>query len=321
MTRPMAGCAVSSENLIRSTCRPILSYERQPSTTSELNGRLRRLPISQLWCVWMHRPRRVRPAEDLLRWKDRSRLCVVLELSTVSSTDTRMRLWMEAFGGPAAHRRSVPNDYNDWFMRRTKRSNLRTYAFWSPFYDRLIGLAPFRRGRAKAHQRLALKAGERVLLVGVGTGIDLPLLPVGVEAVGVDLSPLMLARARNRLPIKGRQIELLEADAQAMPLADSTFDAALLSLVLSVVPDGATCLAETLRLLKPDSRAVVFDKFLPKGKRPTFGRRVLNLLTNLFGTDINRTFEPMVETCGVEIITDEPAALGGAYRVIVLRKV
>ncbi len=232
-----------------------------------------------------------------------------------------MRLWMEAFGGPAAHRRSVPNDYNDWFMRRTKRSNLRTYAFWSPFYDRLIGLAPFRTGRAKAHQRLALKAGERVLLVGVGTGIDLPLLPVGVEAVGVDLSPLMLARARNRLPIKGRQIELLEADAQAMPLADSTFDAALLSLVLSVVPDGATCLAETLRLLKPDSRAVVFDKFLPQGKRPTFGRRVLNLLTNLFGTDINRAFEPMVETSGAEIITDEPAALGGAYRVIVLRKV
>lgn len=206
-------------------------------------------------------------------------------------------------------------------MRRTKRGNLRTYSLWSPFYDLLIGLAPFRKGRAKAHERLALMAGERVLLVGVGTGIDLPLLPVGVDSVGVDLSPLMLHRARNRLPIEGRQIELLEADAQAMPLADATFDAALLSLILSVVPDGAACLAETLRLLKPGSRAVVFDKFLPEGTRPSFGRRVLNLLTNLFGTDINRTFEPMAKTCGVEIITDEPAAWGGAYRVIVLRKV
>lgn len=172
-----------------------------------------------------------------------------------------------------------------------------------------------------AHERLALVAGERVLLVGVGTGIDLTLLPVGVEAVGVDLSPAMLDRARNRLPIEGRKIELLEADAQNMPLADATFDAALLSLVLSVVPDGATCLAETLRVVKPGARAVVFDKFLPKGMRPSFGRRVLNLLTNLFGTDINRSFESMAEMCGAKIITDEPAALGGAYRVIVLQKV
>ena len=158
------------------------------------------------------------------------------------------------------------------FMRRTKRGNLRTYSLWSPFYDRLIGLAPFRKGRGKAHERLAIKAGERVLLVGVGTGIDLPLLPVGVDAVGVDLSPLMLDRARNRLPIEGRQIKLLEADAQAMPFADATFDAALLSLVLSVVPDGSACLAETIRLLKPGARAVVFDKFLPAGTRPSVGR-------------------------------------------------
>ena len=206
-------------------------------------------------------------------------------------------------------------------MRRTSRGNRLTYALWSPFYDRLIGLPPFRRGRAKAHDRLALQAGERVLFVGVGTGIDLPFLPVGVEAVGVDLSPAMLARARKRLPIDGRQIELLQADAQSMPLVDDTFDAALLALILSVVPDGAACLAETIRLLKPGARAVVFDKFVPEGTRPSFGRRALNLLTNLFGTDINRTFEPMVKACNCEIVTDEPAAMGGAYRVIVLRKV
>ena len=206
-------------------------------------------------------------------------------------------------------------------MRRTNRGNLRTYALWSPFYDWLISLAPFRVGRAKAHERLALKAGERVLLVGVGTGIDLPLLPVGIEAVGADLSPAMLARARKRLPIEGRHIELLAADAEKMPLTDATFDAALHALILSVVPDGAACLAETVRLLKPGARAVVFDKFLPQETRPSFGRRVLNLLTSPFGTDINRVFEPMAESSGCEIVTDEPAALGGAYRLIVIRKV
>ena len=205
-------------------------------------------------------------------------------------------------------------------MQRTNLGNLRTYALWSPVYDRLIGLPPFRIARAKAHERLALEEGERVLLVGVGTGVDLPLLPFGIDAVGVDLSPAMLDRARGRLPIQGCQIERLEADAQQMPFADATFEAALLALILSVVPDGTACLAETLRLLKPGARAVVFDKFLPRGKRPSFGRRLLNRLTNLFGTDINRAFEPMAEACGCEIIVDEPAALGGAYRVIVFRK-
>ena len=205
-------------------------------------------------------------------------------------------------------------------MQRTNSANLLTYWLWSPFYDSLIGLPPLRKGRDRAHERLALKAGDRVLLVGVGTGADLPLLPVGVDAVGIDLSPAMLERARTRLPIEGRKVELLEADCQAMPLADATFDAALLALVLSVVPDGSTCLAETFRLLKPGARAVVFDKFLPPGSRPSLGRRALNQLTSLFGTDINRAFEPMAEACDCEVIADEEVALDGAYRVIVLRK-
>ena len=157
-------------------------------------------------------------------------------------------------------------------------------------------------------------------MVGVGTGVDLPLLPGGIQAVGVDLSRAMLARAKKKLPIEGRQIDLLEADAQELPFADATFDVALLTLILSVVPDGAACLAETIRVLKPGARAVVFDKFLPQGSRPSLGRRILNLLTQFFGTDINRSFEPMAEACGCEIVSDEPAAIGGAYRVIVVRK-
>ncbi|MEM9656726.1 MAG: methyltransferase domain-containing protein [Planctomycetota bacterium] len=204
--------------------------------------------------------------------------------------------------------------------RRTNRGNRLTYALWSPVYDPLIGLAPFRKARAKAHERLALQPGERVLLVGVGTGVDLPLLPSGVEATGIDLSRSMLARARKRLPIEGRRIKLLEADAQAMPFADASFDTALLALVLSVVPDGAACLVETCRLLKPGARAVVFDKFLTPDSKPSVGRRALNLLMNFFGTDINRAIGPMVAACGCEIVADEPAAFGGAYRVIGLRR-
>jgi phosphatidylethanolamine/phosphatidyl-N-methylethanolamine N-methyltransferase len=90
-------------------------------------------------------------------------------------------------------------------------------------------------GRKRAMEVLNLHAGERVLLVGVVTGIDLPLLPEGVEAVGVDLSPAMLARARGKLPLPGRKIILIQGDAQRLLVDEGSFDAILFNLILSVI--------------------------------------------------------------------------------------
>jgi len=167
---------------------------------------------------------------------------------------------------------------------------------------------------------LAPRAGERILLVGVGTGADLPLLPEGVRAVGVDLSPAMLARARARLPLAGREIVLEEGDAQALPHQSGSFDAAVLNLVLSVVPDPSACLREALRLLVPGGRAVVFDKFFVEGTRPSLRRRITNAATTAFGTDINRRLDDILggQPCAVEV--HEPSLLGGAYRVLLLRR-
>ncbi len=62
------------------------------------------------------------------------------------------------------------------------------------------------------------------------------------SALGIDLSPEMLGRARAKLPLSGREITLLEGDAQQPPVPEGSFDAVVLSLILSVVPDGAACL-------------------------------------------------------------------------------
>jgi ubiquinone/menaquinone biosynthesis C-methylase UbiE len=158
------------------------------------------------------------------------------------------------------------------------------------------------------------------LLVGVGTGPDLPLLPAGVQAVGVDLSPEMLARAQARLPLAGRDLTLVQGDAQSLPLDNDRFDAVVLHLVLSVVPDGAASLREALRTLRPDGRAVIFDKFVPDDRRLTFGRRFANLFTTLVGTDITRRFDDLAAGCTFVKVHDEPGLLRGAYRVILVRK-
>jgi phosphatidylethanolamine/phosphatidyl-N-methylethanolamine N-methyltransferase len=118
--------------------------------------------------------------------------------------------------------------------------NQTLYKWWAPIYDKVMG--PFARSaRRRAIELLNLRAGERVLLSGVGTGLDVPHLSAGVQAVGIDLSPAMPHKAQAKAT--GRDVTLCEVNAQALDFPDSSFDVVILNLILSVVPDGATAVA------------------------------------------------------------------------------
>jgi phosphatidylethanolamine/phosphatidyl-N-methylethanolamine N-methyltransferase len=204
-------------------------------------------------------------------------------------------------------------------MRTTNRWNRFIYRLWSPIYDALLG-GFFRKGRERSIAVSDLRPGERVLLVGVGTGADLPLLPKGVQAWGIDLSEPMLARARSRLPLPDREIVLTQGDAQALPWETGFFDIAILNLILSVVPDPVACMRETLRVLKPEGRLVIFDKFLPDNAQPSLMRRIGNLFSTTFGTNINRRLGVILSGLPCAIVRDEPSLLGGMYRVVLLKR-
>jgi ubiquinone/menaquinone biosynthesis C-methylase UbiE len=203
-------------------------------------------------------------------------------------------------------------------MRLTNRWNRLIYRLWSPIYDAVISRF-YARERRRAIDLLAAQPGERLLLVGVGTGADLPLLPPGVSGAGIDLSPDMLAHARARLPLAGREIALARGDAERLPLGAGVFDAAVLNLILSVVPDGVACLRETVRAVRPGGRIIIFDKFLPDQAHPTVGRRLFNQLTMLIDTDINRRLGDILAGSRCEVLRDEASMLNGAYRVILLQ--
>lgn len=202
-------------------------------------------------------------------------------------------------------------------MPMTDRPNLAAYRWWAPVYDRTVDRA-LSKGRRRAMDLLNLKPGERVLLLGVGTGADLPLLPADTRAVGVDVSHEMLEVARSKLPLPGREITLLAGDAQEPPVDPGSFDAVLLNLILTVVPDGAACLRAALRALKPGGRGVIFDKFLPDARSPGPARRLLNMVTTRLGTDVNRRFGDLAAGSGCTVLRDEPSVLGGAYRVLLI---
>lgn len=203
-------------------------------------------------------------------------------------------------------------------MKMTNRWNQFIYRLWAPIYDATVGRF-FLPGRARAMALLNLQPGERVLLVGVGTGADLLFLPAGVAATGIDLSPDMLAKARQKLPLPGREVTLLEGDAQQLLVAEASYDAIVFNLILSVIPDGAACLRENLRALKPNGRAVIFDKFLPDSARLSFGRWLLNLGSTLFGTDITRRFGDLAQRTNIRVIRAEPSLLRGTYQVILIQ--
>jgi phosphatidylethanolamine/phosphatidyl-N-methylethanolamine N-methyltransferase len=204
-------------------------------------------------------------------------------------------------------------------MKMTNRWNQFIYRLWAPIYDSTVNHF-FMPGRKRALELLNLQPGDKVLLVGVGTGADLPFLPADVDATGIDLSPEMLAKARFKLDLCPATVKLVQGDAQTLLVEKEAFDAIILNLILSVIPDGNACLQSALRALKPNGRAVIFDKFLPEGKATSLIRKFVNIFSTLFGTDINRRLSDLMQGCFCEIIHNEPSIGQGMYRVILLRK-
>ena len=138
--------------------------------------------------------------------------------------------------------------------------NLTIYRLWAPLYDAAMGRV-FNQARCRAIDLLQLQPGERLLLSGAGTGLDLPLIPPETGITAVDLSLPMLQKARQKR--HGRAAFAL-MDAQALALPDNTFDAAALNLILSVVPDGQAAFREAWRTLRPGGRLVILTSFCRK---------------------------------------------------------
>ncbi len=133
------------------------------------------------------------------------------------------------------------------------------YARWAPIYDLTFALImrPGRRAAAAACRR----PGGRVLDIGVGTGLELPMMDPATLVTGADLSRPMLERARARVLATGlANVDgLLVMDAMNLGFGDATFDAVVAPYVLTVVPDPHASLDEWARVLKPGGEIVLVN--------------------------------------------------------------
>jgi phosphatidylethanolamine/phosphatidyl-N-methylethanolamine N-methyltransferase len=187
------------------------------------------------------------------------------------------------------------------------------YTLYAPLYDVLT--RPFSRGRQRAIELLNVQAGESILIVGAGTGLDLPFLSTRANITAIDLTPAMVERTQQRAMQLGRSVDVSVMNAEALTFSSASFDCVILHLILAVVPDPVACASEVARVLKPGGRVSIYDKFLPDRAQPSLLRRGLNFITNVAFSDINRQLEPILLHTGLHLTHEEPAPPGGAYRV------
>ena len=147
-------------------------------------------------------------------------------------------------------------------------SIIAAYKRYARYYDFIFGciLNP---GRRRVVENINCLPGQKILEVGVGTGLSLPLYPEHTTVVGIDVSPHMLARAHKRISSNGlRKGALSLMDAQVMSFADGSFDKVVAMYVATVVPNPQAMISEMKRVCKPGGDLLFVNHF-SDGKRLT----------------------------------------------------
>lgn len=112
----------------------------------------------------------------------------------------------------------------------------------------------------------------------------------------------------------------VQGDTQRLPFADASFDCAVLHLILAVVPEPERCLAEIGRVVRPGGQVLVFDKFLRRGQTAPL-RRLFNPLVRRVATRLDVVFEELLEAApALRVEYDQPALVGGWFRMLRLRR-
>jgi phosphatidylethanolamine/phosphatidyl-N-methylethanolamine N-methyltransferase len=171
------------------------------------------------------------------------------------------------------------------------------YEKMASVYDLFFGL-PLHHGRAKAIRRMAIKPGDQILEVGVGTGISLPLYPRRCSVTAIDLSEGMLERAHTRVDQYSlRNVRLIQMDATCLKFPDKSFDIVYAPYFISCVPDPLAVTREMRRVCKPGGRIIILNHFRSR---------------NRFFASIERAISPFTVHIGFKSDLDLPAFLAQA---------
>jgi ubiquinone/menaquinone biosynthesis C-methylase UbiE len=177
------------------------------------------------------------------------------------------------------------------------------------FFDRVL----FTGGR----EWLCGGADGEVLEIAVGSGRNLPMYPAGTPLTAIELSPEMLALAKQRAAEEGVEADLLSGDAQALEFPDGTFDTVVCCLALCTIPDPAMAVREAHRVLRPGGTFRALEHVRSPTRAVRGVQRALDPLSVRFAAD-HIVREPLdyLRPAGFEIERLERAKWGIVERVV-----
>lgn len=216
---------------------------------------------------------------------------------------------------------SQPNKPPGGEKRRHSRLDIdavqKAYKRYASLYDAWFGPV-MQRGRKEGVDRLNCRPGEKILEVGVGTGLSLPLYPSYVQVTGIDISPEMLERAHARKDRLGLDnvVELQVMDAECMEFPDNTFDKVAATYVASVVPHPERLVDELRRVCKPDGELFILNHFQSTNPALATIERLLAPLSRLLGFHPDLCLDSFIKETGLDVVDVTSTNLFGYWKLV-----
>lgn len=190
------------------------------------------------------------------------------------------------------------------------------YAAWSHLYDYVFKVFFYRR-LGHAIQLLNIQPGQRVLDVGVGTGLSLDFYPPHCHVVGIDISSEMLAKARERVRERGLDhVELIEMDATRLAFLNDSFDHVVAAHVMSVVPEPVRVLSEIKRVTRSDGKIVIINHFQSTNKALATVEEWLNPITRRIGWRTDLDLRSLVREGQIDVDFEYKLSRGDLWKVV-----
>ncbi len=201
----------------------------------------------------------------------------------------------------------------------TTHSSRNSYRLIAPLYDFVFGFA-LQHGRRLAVAALDARRGDRILEVGVGSGMSLPMYPRGASVIGIDISTEMLDKARRRIEERDlNRVLVLNMDAGQMDFSDESFDKAVVMYAVSGFPNPAETMAEVQRVCKPGATLVIVNRFASTGPVARFFDIMLAPLFRLLRYRIDLDIDTFLREANLDLLNRKPANLFGYSTVLVCR--
>lgn len=184
------------------------------------------------------------------------------------------------------------------------------------FYDLLFGKV-FDSGREMTPDMLQLFPGARLLEVGVGTGLSLPLLPRNVQITGIDLSEKMLEKAKERVRKENlRNVSLLKMDATHLDFPDDSFDRVLAAYFISTVPEPMKVVEEMKRVCRPGGYLLFINHFQHEVPLLRTVERWLSPVFYRIGFRTDLRLDDLMAQCGLKIEEQEAVDFCGHWKAV-----